>query len=218
MKVHRMFERSLILLVLSAGAYAQKPADPGENGAVILYGGSGWSFGLPAVRAGVSVPGAGTALSPEKKTLIAPSVGVGVRAWRWVTPFVDFTAYDTGKATAQVGSVRSEVSADTYSVNAGVRLIAGKSKARGYVEFGGGVVHQSLKGDFVVNGQSTPASASDSIGTFMYGAGVQLFVGRKWGTDIGFDGFRAGQEFAAGGRNFSRVRVGFFYQTRSSLP
>ena len=34
---------------------------------------------------------------------------------------------------------------------------------------------------------------------------------------IGFDGFHLSKQTASGGQNYSRVRVGVFYQTRSSV-
>src|SRR5690242_3261331 len=71
------------------------PASASENGAVMLYTNGGWSFGLPAVRAAVSVAGAGTAISPEKKTLPALGIGVGVRAWRFLAPFAELVVIDT---------------------------------------------------------------------------------------------------------------------------
>ena len=55
---------------------------------------------------------------------------------------------------------------------------------------------------------------------FMYGGGVQLFVGRKWGSDIGFDGFHVTQPLNAltgWGQNYSRIRIGLFYQTKSAI-
>lgn len=209
---------SLLPIVIPVAAFAQNQPPANENGAVLFYADSGWSFGLPAVRAAVSIPGVGSAVSPEKKTLIAPSFGVGVTAWKFLVPFVDFTVYDTGKATATVGPLTSQVEADTLSFNAGVRLVAGKSKVRGYAQFGGGVVYQNLKGTFYVSGRATPVSGSASIGSFMYGGGLQLFAGRKWGSDVGFDGFRVAQPFIGAGQNFSRVRVGLFYQTKSVIP
>jgi hypothetical protein len=210
-------------LLASVAAVAQNQPAPNppavnENGAIVFYADSGWSFGLPAVRAAVSIPGVGSAISPEKKTLIAPSFGVGVTAWKFVVPFVDFTVYDTGKATATVGSLSSQVQADTLTFNAGARLVGGKSKVRGYAEFGGGVLYQNLKGTFYTGGQASPASGSASVGSVMYGAGMQLFAGRKWGADLGFDGFHVGRPVGGAGQNFSRFRVGVFYQTKSAIP
>ena len=61
----------------------------------------------------------------------------------------------------------------------------------------------------------------------MYGGGLHFFAGRKWGVDLGFDGFHAGKPFGvagsslaglkATGQNFGRVRLGVFYQTKSSI-
>jgi hypothetical protein len=210
-------------LLASVAAVAQnQPAQdqpaPNENGAVVFYADSGWSFSLPAVRAAVSIPGVGSAISPEKKTLIAPSFGAGVTAWKFVVPFVDFTVYDTGKATAAVGSLSSQVQADTLSFNAGARLVGGHSKIRAYAEFGGGVLYQNLKGTFYTGGQASPASGSGSTGSVIYGGGMQLFAGRKWGIDFGFDGFHVGRPLNGAGENFSRVRMGVFYQTKSAIP
>jgi hypothetical protein len=188
-----------------------------ENGAVNFYADSGWSFGLPAVRAAVSVPGLGSAISPDKKTLVAPDFGLTVTAWRFIVPFADVTIFDTGKASATVGSFTSQAQADTLAFNSGVRLVAGKSRVRAYAEFGGGVLHQNLSGSFSAAGASTSGSASASLGDFMYGGGVQLFAGRKWGTDIGFDGFHVGQPLNGAGQNFARLRLGIFFQTKSAV-
>ena len=215
-----MFSRIFVAgLLLSTGAFAQteNKSSTSENGAVQFYADSGWSFGLPAVRAAVSVPGVASVISPEKKTLLAPSVGVGVTAWRFVVPFFDFAMYDTGKATATVGNFTSQAQADTMTYIGGVRLVAGKSRARAYAEFGGGGLHQTLKGNFIVSGVSSPVTTAATFGTVMYGGGVQLFAGRKWGTDIGFDGYHLTRPLNGPGQNFARVRIGVFYQTKSAI-
>lgn len=212
-------KRVALMLILSAfpfGAFAQNDAPPSENGAILAYLDSGWSFGLPAVRAVVSVPGVGTALSPEKKTLVAPGFGIGVKV-KFLVPYFGLAIYDTGKATAAVGSFRSEVEATTLTYTGGVRLVGGKSRIRGYVNFGGGALYQDLKGTFYVGGSATPAGGSVSLGLFSYGAGLQVFAGKKWGSDIGFDGFRLGQALNGAGQNFSRVRIGIFYQSKSAI-
>ena len=178
-----------LLLLSGVGVLAQGQPALNENGTVQFYGDAGWSFGLPAVRAVAFVKGLGPAISPEKKTLAAPSFGMTVTAWKFLVPFADFTVYDTGKATASVGPLTSVAQADTWSFNGGLRLVGGKSRLRGYAELGGGVLYQNLKATFTVAGQSASSSASGSSGSFMYGGGMQLFGGRRWGSDIGFDGF-----------------------------
>jgi hypothetical protein len=198
-------------------ASSQNSPTPSETGAVLVYADSGWSFGLPSVQAFVTV-GDVSATSPLKKTLIAPSFGVGVRAWKFLMPFADFTAYDTGKATASVGSVSSQVQADTLTINGGLRLIGGKGKLRGYGEFGGGILYQNVKGTFSVGGQDTPVKGTGSTGDVMYGGGVQVFVGKRWGSDIGFDGFHVTQKLNGAGQNFSRIRFGVFFQTKPAAP
>jgi hypothetical protein len=203
--------------VIAISAFAQNELPKSENGAVILYSTAGWTFGLPAVRASVSIPGVGSAISPLKKTLIAPGFGVGIKAWKFFVPFAEFAIVDTGKAYAQVGPVRSDAQADTFTFNGGLRLIGGTSRIRPYAQFGGGLVHENLKGTFTVAGQSTPANAAGSIGTAIYGGGLQIFAGRKWGTDIGFDGFHLNRPLNGAGQNYSRFHIGVFYQTKSSV-
>jgi len=206
----------LHLIAVSVFAQTEKPAKT-ENGAVILYSTAGWSFGVPAVRAFVSIPRVGSAESPLKKTLIAPGFGIGVKVSKYLVPFADFAIIDTGKAYAQVGSVRSDVQADTFTFHGGLRLIGGTSRVRPYAQLGGGVLHQNLKGGFTVAGQSLPVTGSASLGSVLFGGGLQMFAGRKWGSDIGFDGFHLSKPMNGAGQNYSRVRLGVFYQTKSNV-
>lgn len=206
-----------VLLIMSlavCGVFGQTTKPTNENGALNLNFNGGWSFGFPAVRASVSVPGVGSAISPERKALPIINTGVGLRAWKCLVPFVDFTAIDTGKAWAQVGTIRSEVQADTYAVNGGLRVIGSKGRMRPYVQFGGGTLRQNLRGNFIVAGRSTPVSSNGSAGLVTYGAGLQVFVGRKWGSMMGFDGFHVTQPVYGAGQNFSRAHFGFFYQSK----
>jgi hypothetical protein len=106
---------------------------------------------------------------------------MGVTARKFLVPFIDFTVYDAGKATATVGSVSSQANGSNWSFIGGLRLVAGKSKARPYAQFGGGILHGSPNATFTSDSQSSTSSISNSIGSYMYGGGVQLFVGRKWG-------------------------------------
>lgn len=211
------FNSTVALLVFSVGAFGQDQPQNAESGSVNLYTTSGWSFGFPSVRAAVAVPGRVSIISPEKTTLPTYGVGVGVRAWKFLVPFVDFTAIDTGKATAQIGSFSSTAQANTFTFDGGLRLIGARSRVRPYAEFGGGAVHQDLKGNFIVGGVSTPLSGSATVGSFLYGGGLQFFWGRKWGSDIGFDGYRVSQPLNGAGQNFNRVSFGLFYQTKSSV-
>jgi hypothetical protein len=213
--VRSKFECLLLLGLASANGIAKNQPNVNENGAVSFYATGGWTFGLPAVQASVSVPGIGSATSPEKKTLGAPGFGIGIRAWKFLEPFADFTVIDTGKAYAQVGSFRSDAQADTFTFHGGLRLVGGNSKLRPYALFGGGVLHQNLKGTFSVDGQGTPETATGSAGSLMYGAGIRLFAGHKWGSDIGFEGFHVTKPLNGAGQNYSRVHVGIFYQTKS---
>lgn len=212
-----MVRLGLVLLLIASNSFGQQTSNLNENGALNLYMNGGWSFGFPAVRAAVAVPGQGSAISPEKKTLPAVGVGATVRAWKFLVPYADFTVIDTGKAYAQVGSLRSEVQADTYNFHGGIRLIGTKSKFRPYVQFGGGVLNQSLKGNFIEAGRSSPVSASGSASSFNYGGGFQLFVGRKWGSTFGFDGFHVNKPLIGAGQNYSKLHFGIFYQTKSSV-
>ena len=214
--MHKIFTPALSLIVLSVSALAQTPAPQSENGAFNFSLSSGWSFGLPANRAAISVPGGPSAISPEKKTLIAPSFGVGFTAWRFIVPFFDLTAYDAGKATASVGSFKSEVEGEILTINGGVRLIPGKSRVRPYVEAGGGLLHQKATVTFTTSSISA-SHLNGSIGNVMYGGGLQFFAGRRWGADVGFDGFHLMDATAQGAQNFSRIRFGIFFQTKSSV-
>jgi hypothetical protein len=216
-----MFKKSAPALCLSfftCVALAQGQGATSENGAVSFNLASGWSFGLPANRAIVSVPGGPTAISPEDKTLVAPSFGVGVTVGRYVMPFFELGAYDAGEATASVGQFTSKISGEILTLNGGVRILGSRSRIRPYAVIGGGVLRQKPTFTFTSPIGSTTGSDSTTIGNFMYGGGVQFFGGRRYGMEVGFDGFVAAQEFAQGGRNFSRFRIGFFFQTKSSLP
>lgn len=192
------------------------PAPGSERGAINFNFNSGWSFGFPAVRAFVSVPRVGTAISPEKSTLPAAGAGLSVRAWKFVVPFVDFMILDTGKATAQVGSLKSEIQANTYSYHGGVRLVGSKSRLRPYIQFAGGAVRQDAKGTFVENGRTSPFTGTGTRGSLLFGGGFQTFLGRKWGSEIGFDGFRLTVPLVGGKQSYSRIHLGFFYQTKPS--
>jgi len=178
--------------------------------AVLFYADSGWSFGLPGVRASI-----GNVISPERKTLLAPSFGVGVTVWKYLQPFADFTVFDTGWATASLGATSVLAEGDTWAFNGGLRVIGGKSRVRLYGQFGGGVLSQNLKATFTTGSQSSTSSVSGSAGTLMYGGGLQLFAGRKWGSDVGFYGFHIAQPINGGSQNFSQIRIGLFYQTKS---
>jgi len=214
--MHKKLTPALSLILLSLPGMAQTTPASNENGALQVYADGGWSFGLPAVRALASVQGLGSVISPEKKTLAAPSFGVTVTAWKFLVPFADLTVYDTGKATASIGGATATSEASTWSFNGGARFVAGKSRLRGYGEFGGGVLHQTLNGTLTFAGQSTASNISGSFSSVMYGGGMQVFAGRRWGSDIGFDAFHAG--VSGPGQNYSRIRIGVFFQTKSAIP
>jgi hypothetical protein len=203
------------LVIASVGSFGQSQGEKSESGALTLYTNAGWTFGYPAVRAFVSVPGLGSAISPEKKTLPAPSFGIAVKAWKFLAPFADFTLIDTGKAYAQVGPVRADGQASTFTFHGGLRLVGGTSRLRPYAQFGGGMVHERAKLTFTTGPLSTSDAASNSMGSILYGGGIQLFAGGKWGSDIGFDGFRLPKPLNGASQNYSRFRVGIFYQTKS---
>jgi hypothetical protein len=213
----------LLLVVAQVSVFAQSsgPATTerpsNENGAATFYTTGGWSFGFPAVRAFVSIPGVGTAISPEKKTLPMLGAGVGVTAWKFLVPFAEFSAIDTGKATAQVGSVQATGQANTFMFHGGLRLIGGHSRLRPYAQFGGGMLHQGLSGAFSVSGNSAPVSGSASVGSVMYGGGLQFFAGRKWGSVIGYDGYHVDRPLNGAGQNYGGFHLGIFYQTKSAV-
>ena len=203
---------TILLPVVAMGADAPK----NENGAVQFYLDYGASFGLPANRAVVLV-GSTSAISPQKNTLYAPGFGVAVTAWKCLVPFVDVTAYDTGTATATVGTVTAKLTdKNTVTTNLGLRVVRGKSKLRGYAEFGGGWLYQNVQADLTIKGVTSSQTISGSAGEFMYGAGAQYFISPRLGVDVGFDGFRLAQQLTTGGQNFSRARFGVFFQTKST--
>lgn len=207
-----------LAVVISCTLPAQNTTLPPENetGAVTISMDSGVSIGLPAVRAGVAV-GNTTALSPNKTVL--PTIGftTSVRAWKYLAPYLDFNVLDTGKATASVGSVTSTAQANTFTFNGGLRLIGRSSRVRPYVQVGGGLLYQRLTGTLSAAGQSASQSVSGSFGDIVYGAGVQLFAGRKWGATVGFDGYHYTSPINGAGGNSGTIRVGLFYQTKTSI-
>jgi hypothetical protein len=188
------------------------PEPKSEAGAVNLNVGGGWSFGLPANRAMVN-----NVVSPEKNTLPNLNAGFSVRAWKFLEPFFEYSYIDTGKAFAEQGSFRSEVEANTYSIHGGVRLIGQKGKIRPYAQFGYGILSQDVKGSFIVNGRSTPVSLSGSTGSAMFGGGVRMFWSKRFGSNIGFDGFRLGSEITNGSKAYSRFHAGIFFQSKTSI-
>lgn len=78
------------------------------------------------------------------------------------------------------------------------------------------MIHQKLDATFTADGQSYSASASGSVPDIMYGGGVQVMLGKKWGSDLGFDAYHFTQPTASGTQNYSAMRFGVFYQTKSS--
>ena len=212
---------SILLLLLPAMAFSaekENSASSSETGAFTLYSTAGWSFGLPAVQAVVSVPGVGSVASPEKKTLPMYGFGAGVRAWKFLVPFAELSAIDTGKAYAQIGTLRSEAQADTFSFIGGFKLMpGGHSRLRPYAEIGGGLLHQKVSGTFYEDGSAIPVNGSASASLIKYGAGVQIYWSKKWGSVIGFDGYHVGTPMNGAGQNYSSVKLGVFFQTKSSV-
>jgi len=213
-------KRLLILPLAFTGAFAQdnppaaKPQS--ENGSIILDLNGGWSFGFPAVRASIFTS-AGSAISPEKKFLPAYGFDANVRVWKFLVPFFDLSAIDTGKATASVGAYQATAQANTYALNGGIRFEGSHGRFRPYARFGGGTLRQSLSGNISVGASSVALSGSGSAGEFMYGAGVRGFLGKHWGTDIGFDGYHVDRPLNGAGQNYSRLHFGWFLQSKSSV-
>jgi hypothetical protein len=191
---------------------AQGQTKDSENGALSIYGNGGWSFGLPGVYACVN-----TTCSPEKKTLPTLGFGVGVKAWRYLEPFMDFAVIDTGKAYAEQGSLRSEVKSSTFNWHGGLRVVGGNSRIRPYAHFGAGRFHQSVSGNFSFGNERAAGQASGSMGSLLYGGGVKMFLGKRWGTTMGLDAYRLMGDVLTGGKNFSRVHFGMFFQSKSSI-
>jgi hypothetical protein len=131
------FKRLLVLPLALVACYAQegqtdKPKS--ETGSMFFDVNGGWLFGFPAVQAYVATP-AGTAVSPQKKSLPAYGFDANVRIWRFFVPFFELSAIDTGKATASVGTVQSTAQANTYSLNGGIRFEPAHGRLRPYVRF-----------------------------------------------------------------------------------
>jgi hypothetical protein len=77
--------------------------------------------------------------------------------------------------------------------------------------------HQSVTGGFSVPGESMPLSGSGSINVISYGGGIQFHTAHKVGMTIGYDGYRFASPMVGAGQNAGAIRVGFFYQTKSSV-
>ncbi len=203
--------------IISGQDSAGASIHPSEAGAAGFYFSAGTSFGYPADQAFV-VTSQGSIVSPKKTAL--PNVGLGatVRAWRFVVPFVDFNVIDAGKATAQIGSLQAQIQdKNTFLANGGARLIGSKSRIRPYVQFGGGMLYTSATSTFTIGNQVTTTTQSNSAASAMYGGGLQLFYGRRWGSEIGFDAFHINKQLSTGGQNFSRLYVTLFLQTKSAI-
>jgi hypothetical protein len=234
-----MFTRTsfAVFLMASSCSFAQAPPEPeqSEAGAVNIYAEGGPSIGLPASRADAFIlaPNGSIlaeAVSPYQTTLGSASLGATVTAWKFLAPLVDLTIFDRGKATATAGpiSATSEDQGNTFALNAGMRMIAGKNRVRGFFEIAGGLYHQSTKNSFAGPALvSSPSSAAFSTGSVMYGTGLQFFATRKLGFEMGVNGFHVGKStgasgssisnFALAGQNFAQIRFGVFFQTKSAI-
>src|ERR1051325_9310164 len=138
----------VMLSFCSTRLLAQASQEKSENGAVLVYADiAGASFGLPANKAvalttvttvvgGRPITTFLSAVSPDKTVLWAPSIGVAVTAWKFFVPFIDVTVFNRGKATATAGpqTVVFEDTGNTFAYNAGLTVMAGKSKRRAFVE------------------------------------------------------------------------------------
>ena len=141
-----------------------------------------------------------------------------MRAWKLLSPYVDFNFIDTGKATAQVGSVAATAQADTFLFSSGVRLSSQHSRLRPYVQFGGGFLYQSLSASLNLGGGTASDNAKGTVGALNYGAGLQVFAGKRWGFNVDLGGYHFASPLGlTGGSNSAGVRAGFFYQTKSSI-
>ena len=188
-----------------------------ENGAVTVSIDGGTSFGLPAVQTGVSV-GSQSVLSPDKRTLGSLGFTASVRAWKFLVPYFDFDWVDTGKATAQIGTVTSMAQANTFLLTGGVRVIPAHGRLRPYVQFGGGTLHQSVTSTLNGTGTQMNFNGSGSIGAISYGGGIQYLAHRHWGGFVEFDAFHFTKPFlSTGGQNSSTIRAGLLFQTRTRL-
>ena len=204
-----VFIATLLLPASSAfsqGRSAALQGEPGsagnDAGAVQFHFGGGWSFGLPGAMACI-----GSQCSPERTTLVAPSMQVAVKARRGVLLFADLTAFDTGVASATYRSQSVEVSGSDTGFSGGVRLMTAGgdgSDLRGYVEVSGGVLHETLTSKF--NGR--PVSASVDAKMLMFGAGFERLVTPRGGVSLGVDiGHVAGH-------TFTRFRSAWVFQTK----
>lgn len=181
-----------------------------ENGAVVAWGDIGWSFGLPKTQAIVTVGGV-TAATPKRDVLLAPTAGVGIRIKRHFVPFFAFMFYDTGSATATVGSTTANITSTSLGYHGGLRVETQvASNFRPYAEGGFGGTYQKLGGTTQISGTGA---------TVLAGGGIRLFWGSnsRWGNDFGADWFHIfGNNFTVS--NFAHVRAGIFFQSRRSTP
>lgn len=176
-----------------------------DAGALQFHFGGGWSFGLPGAMACIA-----SQCSPERTTLLAPSMQVALKAGRGVVVFADVTAFDSGVASATYRNQSVEVSGSDTGLSGGVRIMTAGgdgSDLRGYVEASGGVLHETLTSKF--NGQ--PMSGSFDAKMFMFGAGFERLVTPRGGVSFGVD---IGH---VGGRTFTRIRSAWVFQTKRAF-
>jgi hypothetical protein len=133
-----------------------------------------------------------------KERLLAPGGGIRVNLSRYLLPFFDFTYIDGKKVTATGLSQQL-----TYNVmHGGVRVPFTTGQFRPYAQFGVGKTRASFKGSF--------ANLSGSDTSYEFGGGVQMFISSHFGVDIGASAAHVPD------LNFSLVRFGMFYQTKSA--
>ena len=112
----------------------------------------------------------------------------------------------------------SQVQANTVSVIGGLKLMGNKIPDPSIRRIWWGCGLSEPERDLQCRRQSCPAKASGSIGSFMFGGEVRVCLrGRRWGSDIGFDGFRVGRPMNGAGQAFARVKIGLSSFKRSLL-
>jgi hypothetical protein len=222
LKLHKLIPLAVLTVGVSACAFAQEnvtpqPAPPSsETGAIEFYSSGGFSYGMPANQAVVMSSNGSYAASKPSNFLNALTFGVGVTAWKSLVPFFDIASYSNGKASASTGFDTASISGNATSYTGGLRvnLFGSQSRDRWYVQLGGGIIRQNVTATF----DGVSSSSASSVKTVMYGWGGQQFWGHShhWGSDVGVDGFHTAQPLTNGRQDFVRLRVGIFYQTKSS--
>jgi len=197
-----------IWLMASGRATAAQQAQ--ESGYFEVYGGA--TSNLPGSQA-VVIVGRQTVDSGERNVL--PTVGIDAGVW-WGKSHIagaifDFSFVDGGKATASIGSNRSEVRSYLLDGHIGIQVQApGRVRPYGYAA--GGFTHSSVSGTLVLFGATQSADLSENNSSLIYGGGVRVMVGDDSGIRFGVDGVNvaASKDSQEPSHNYARILFGYF--------